>query len=154
MEKMKFQKITLFSGVMLALNSLIGSGWLFGAGTAAKVAGPAAILSWILGAIIIISIALTYVELGAMFPESGGMSRYAQYSHGPFLGFIAAWANWISLITLVPMEAVASVQYMSSWPWAWANWTHHFMKNGNITTPGLLVVFGFMLVFTLINFCQ
>ncbi|MDE6948674.1 MAG: APC family permease, partial [Limosilactobacillus sp.] len=82
----------------------------------------------------------------------GGMSRYAQYSHGPFLGFIAAWANWISLITLVPMEAVASVQYMSSWPWAWANWTHHFMKNGNITTPGLLVVFGFMLVFTLINF--
>lgn len=38
MEKMKFQKITLFSGVMLALNSLIGSGWLFGAGTAAKVA--------------------------------------------------------------------------------------------------------------------
>ena len=152
MEKMKFQKITLFSGVMLALNSLIGSGWLFGAGTAAKVAGPAAILSWILGAIIIISIALTYVELGAMFPESGGMSRYAQYSHGPFLGFIAAWANWISLITLVPMEAVASVQYMSSWPWAWANWTHHFMKNGNITTPGLLVVFGFMLVFTLINF--
>ena len=51
-----------------------------------------------------------------------------------------------------PNEAVASVQYMSSWPWAWANWTHHFMKNGNITTPGLLVVFGFMLVFTLINF--
>ncbi len=99
MEKMKFQKITLFSGVMLALNSLIGSGWLFGAGTAAKVAGPAAILSWILGAIIIISIALTYVELGAMFPESGGMSRYAQYSHGPFLGFIAAWANFINHVS-------------------------------------------------------
>lgn len=152
MEKIKFQKISLFSGVMLALNSLIGSGWLFGAGTAAKVAGPAAIISWILGAVIIISIALTYVELGAMFPESGGMSRYAQYSHGPLLGFIAAWANWISLITLVPMEAVASVQYMSSWPWSWANWTHRFMEGGNITTPGLGVVFIFMLIFTLINF--
>ena len=49
-----------------------------------------------------------------MFPESGGMSKYAQYSHGPMLGFIAAWANWISLVTLVPMEAVAAVQYMSS----------------------------------------
>lgn len=137
---------------MLALNSLIGSGWLFGAGTAARVAGPAAIISWILGAVIIISIALTYVELGAMFPESGGMSRYAQYSHGEFLGFIAAWANWISLITLVPMEAVASVQYMSSWPWSWANWTHHFLKNGNVTATGIGVVVIFMLVFTLINF--
>ncbi|KRL28395.1 APC family amino acid-polyamine-organocation transporter [Limosilactobacillus frumenti DSM 13145] len=152
MDKLKQHKITLFSGIMLALNSLIGSGWLFGAGTAAKVAGPAAIISWVIGAVIIIVIALTYVELGAMFPQSGGMSRYAQYSHGPFLGFIAAWANWVSLITLVPMEAVASVQYMSSWPWSWANWTHQFMKNGNVTTAGLWVVFLFMLIFTLINF--
>ncbi len=56
------------------------------------------------------------------------------------------------LVTLVPMEAVAAVQYMSSWPWKWANWTHHFMQGGNITTPGLLVVFAFMIIFTLINF--
>ena len=135
----KGHKISLFSAIMLALNSLIGSGWLFGSGSAAKIAGPAAILSWIIGAVIIIAIALTYVELGTMFPESGGMSKYAQYSHGPMLGFIAAWANWISLVTLVPMEAVAAVQYMSSWPWKWANWTHHFMQDGNITTPGLLL---------------
>lgn len=52
MDKLKRHKITLFSGVMLALNSLIGSGWLFGAGTAAKVAGPAAIISWIIGALL------------------------------------------------------------------------------------------------------
>lgn len=152
MKKKKLHQISLFSAVMLALNSLIGSGWLFGSGSAAQIAGPAAIISWILGAVIIIAIALNYVELGSMFPESGGMSRYAQYSHGPLLGFIAAWANWISLVTLVPMEAVAAVQYMSSWPWSWANWTKHFMHNGNITTQGLLVVFCFMLIFTLINF--
>lgn len=80
------------------------------------------------------------------------MSRYAQYSHGPLLGFIASWANWISLITLIPIEAVAAVQYMSSWPWSWANWTHAFLKNGAITTSGLMVVFVFILVFTLLNF--
>ena len=73
MEKLKRHKIGLFSAIMLALNSLIGSGWLFGSGSAAQIAGPAAILSWILGAVIIISIALTYVELGSMFPESGGV---------------------------------------------------------------------------------
>ncbi|MBC9720596.1 APC family permease [Lactobacillus acidophilus] len=152
MEKIKRHKIGLFSAVMLALNSLIGSGWLFGSGSAAKIAGPAAIISWILGAVIIIAIALTYVELGSMFPESGGMSRYAQYSHGPLLGFIAAWANWISLVTLVPMEAVAAVQYMSSWPWSWANWTKQFIKNGDITFEGIGVVFIFMIIFTMINF--
>ena len=152
MNKAPTQKISLFSGIMLALNSLIGSGWLFGAGTAARVAGPAAILSWILGAVIIICFALNYVELGAMFPESGGMSHYAQYSHGELLGFIAAWANWISLITLVPMEAVASVQYMSSWPWSWANWTSQFLHHGQVTTSGIGVVIIFMIIFTLINF--
>lgn len=109
---------------MLALNSLIGSGWLFGSGSAAKIAGPAAIILWILGAVIIIAIALTYVELGSMFPESGGMSRYAQYSHGPLLGFIAAWANW----------------------------TKQFIKNGDITFEGIGVVFIFMIIFTMINF--
>lgn len=152
MKKHQLHQISLFSAIMLALNSLIGSGWLFGSGSAAKIAGPAAIISWFLGAVIIISIALTYVELGSMFPESGGMSRYAQYSHGPLLGFIAAWANWISLVTLVPMEAVAAVQYMSSWPWSWANWTKNFMHAGNITGQGLLIVFIFMAIFTLINY--
>lgn len=146
------QKISLFSGIMLALSSLIGSGWLFGSGEAAKVAGPAATISWILGAVIMMLIAFNYVELGTMFPESGGMSRYAQYSHGPLLGFIAAWANWVSLITLIPIEAVASVQYMSTWPWKWANWTHAYIENGTITTKGLGIVIIFMIIFTLINF--
>lgn len=149
---MREHKISLFSGVMLALSSLIGSGWLFGSGAAARVAGPAAVISWIIGAVIMIMIAFNYVELGTMFPESGGMSRFAQYSHGPLLGFIAAWANWVSLVTLLPIEAVACVQYMSTWPWSWANWTRQFMHNGAITTQGLLVVFLIMIIFTLINF--
>ncbi|KRK32504.1 APC family permease [Loigolactobacillus bifermentans] len=146
------KKISLFQLVMLALGSLIGSGWLFGSWEAAKLAGPAAILSWIIGGLIIGSIAYNYIEIGTMFPESGGMSKYAQYSHGSFLGFIAAWANWVSLITIIPIEAVATVQYMSSWPWAWARWTHGFLSHGTITTAGLFVVFLIIIIFTLLNY--
>ncbi len=146
------RKISLFSLTMLALSSLIGSGWLFGSWQAAKVAGPAAILSWIIGGIVIGSIAYSYIELGTMFPEAGGMSKYAQYSHGPLLGFIAAWSNWISLIAIIPIEAVAAVQYMSSWPWSWAKWTHGFLSQGTVTTSGLMVVFVFIIVFMLLNY--
>ncbi|MBW1605269.1 APC family permease [Lactobacillus sp. Sy-1] len=146
------RKIGLFQIVMLGLSSIIGSGWLFGSWEASRVAGPAAIISWVIGAIVIGSIAFNYVELGTMFPESGGMSKYAQYSHGSLLGFIAAWANWVSLVTLIPIEAVAAVQYMSSWPWSWANWTRGFLSNGEITNEGLLIVFLFILVFTLLNY--
>ncbi|KRN06961.1 amino acid transporter [Liquorilactobacillus sucicola DSM 21376 = JCM 15457] len=146
------RKMSLFSIVMLTLSAIIGSGWLFGSGMAAHIAGPAAILSWILGGIIIGVIALNYIELGTMFPTSGGMSQYASFSHGPLLGFVAGWANWISLLTIIPIEAVAAVQYMSSWPWAWANWTRVFIEKGDITNLGLTVVFLFMLAFTLLNF--
>ena len=47
--------------------------------------------SWFL---VIGTIAYNYIEIGTMFPQSGGMSNYAQYTHGSLLGFIAAWANW------------------------------------------------------------
>ncbi|CAK1228146.1 APC family permease [Fructobacillus tropaeoli] len=149
---MKSHKIGLLQLVLLGLGSLIGSGWLFGSWEATRVAGPAAIISWVIGAVVIGVIAYTYIELGTMFPQSGGMSKFAQYTHGSLLGFIASWANWVSLITLIPIEAVAAVQYMSTWPWKWANWTHHFLSNGQITTPGLLVVFGFIVIFTLLNY--
>ena len=146
------KKIGLFQLIMLGLGSLIGSGWLFGAWEASKIAGPASIISWVIGGIIIGTIAYNYIELGTMFPQSGGMSKYAQYTHGSLLGFIASWANWISLITLIPIESVAAVQYMSSWPWSWANWTQNFISNDSITTAGLLVVFAFIVIFTLLNY--
>ena len=61
------------------LGSIIGSGWLFGAWRAAQLAGPGAIYAWIIGAVVILFVALTYAELGAMFPESGGAVRYGHY---------------------------------------------------------------------------
>src|SRR5260370_39919501 len=74
--------------LLTGLGSIIGSGWLFGAWKAAKIAGPAAIVAWVIGAVVILAIALTYAELGAMFPESGGVVRYARYSHGARRGLV------------------------------------------------------------------
>lgn len=85
-----------------------------------------------------------YIELGTILPENGGMSKYAQYSHGSLLGHFSSWANWVSLIVTLPIEAVACVQYMSSWPWQWAALTHHLMSGGKITFQGLLVVYLFL----------
>lgn len=61
------------------------------------------------------------------------MVKYTQYSHGSFIGFIAGWANWIAIVSVIPVEAVASVQYMSSWPWEWAKWTSNLVHNGTLT---------------------
>ena len=72
------RELGAFALMLVGLGSIIGSGWLFGAWRAAGLAGPDAVWAWIIGALIISAIALTYAELGAMFPESGGMVRYGQ----------------------------------------------------------------------------
>ena len=57
------------------LGSIIGSGWLFGAWRAAQLAGPGAVYAWIIGAVVIMFVAVNYAELGSMLPESGGAVR-------------------------------------------------------------------------------
>ncbi len=136
------------------LGSIIGSGWLFGAWNAAKLAGPGAVWAWVLGAAIIMTIALTYAELGAMFPESGGMVRYGHYSHGSLVGFIAAWGNWIAIVSVIPIEAEASVQYMSGWQWQWAQDLYHRVpgQHGELSHLGLSLAAVLVVVYFLLNF--
>ncbi len=138
-----------FALMLTGLGSIIGSGWLFGAWKASKIAGPAAIVAWIIGALVILAIALAYAELGAMFPESGGMVRYARYSHGSLVGFISGWANWIAIVSVIPIEAEASIQYMSSWPWPWA---HALYTHGSLSTLGLLLSAALVIVYFLLNY--
>ncbi|MCH5584832.1 APC family permease [Shimazuella sp. AN120528] len=143
------RNIGTFALMMTGLGSIIGSGWLFGAWKAAKVAGPAAIWAWVVGMIAILFIGLTYAELGAMFPKSGGMVRYGHYSHGSFVGFISGWANWIAIVSVIPVEAIASIQYMSSWPWEWAK----KLYNGEVlTTTGLFLAAILVVVYFFINY--
>ena len=136
------------------LGSIIGSGWLFGAWRAAQLAGPGAVYAWIIGAVVIMFVAFTYAELGAMFPESGGAVRYGHYSHGSLVGFVAGWAAWIAIVSVIPVEAEASVQYMSSWPWEWAHslYTHAANGQGVLTVPGLWISAALVVVYFLLNF--
>jgi amino acid transporter len=146
------RRMGTFALTMTGLGSIIGSGWLFGAWKAAQIAGPAAIFAWLIGMVVILFIALSYAELGAMFPEAGGMVKYPQYSHGSFVGFLAAWANWIAIASTVPVEAIASVQYMSTWPWEWAGWAHTLVQNNVLTFRGLVVASILLLVYFFLNY--
>ena len=148
------REVGTFALMLTGLGSIIGSGWLFGAWRAAGLAGPGAVWAWILGAAIIMTIALTYSELGAMFPESGGMVRYSYYSHGSLVGFIGAWANWIAIVSVIPVEAEASVQYMASWPYQWTHDLYIHLPDGHgvLTHPGLAIAAVLVIIYFLLNF--
>ena len=107
------RRISPFLLFMLSMNGIIGSGWLFAPMYAAKIAGPAAIISWLIGGIAAILIALTFAELSTMLPVAGGTAHIPQLSHGAFASFLLSWIAWITSLMLAPIEVQAVLQYSS-----------------------------------------
>lgn len=101
-----------------SLGCIIGSGWLFGPFYAAKIAGPASIVAWVIGGILMLLIALTFAELSTMFPLVGGIVRFAQFSHGTLVSFTMSWIGWVSCLIVAPLEVIAVLQYAANYlPW-------------------------------------
>jgi len=96
-----------------SVSAILGSGWLFTAFYTAKITGPSAILSWLVGGILIGIVAFTFAELCAMIPIMGSSSRIPHYTHGTVVSFLFAWIIWLSYAALAPTEVQAVLQYLS-----------------------------------------
>ncbi|MEU2623862.1 APC family permease [Streptomyces sp. NPDC007157] len=136
-------------GLMWAsVGSIIGSGWLYGAQKAVVQAGPAATISWVVGAIAIVLLALVHAELGGMFPVAGGTARYPHYAFGGLAGMSFGWFSWLQAATVAPIEVEAMIGYAGHWKWA----QHLEHANGTLTASGLLVAVILMALFVGVNF--
>lgn len=101
--------------LMLSINGMVGSAWLFAPLYAAKIAGSGALIAWLIGGIITIVIALTFAELSVLFPVAGGTAQIPQMSHGTLTSFIVSWIAWLSSLTMAPIEVQAILQYASTY---------------------------------------
>ena len=52
-----------------------------------------AMLVWFLGGLMTICAGLTGAELAAAIPETGGLTKYIEYTYGDFWGFLSGWAQ-------------------------------------------------------------
>lgn len=138
----------LFAGV----GSIIGSGWLFGALEASEIAGPAAIFSWAIGAVMIMIIALVYAELGTMFPVSGGVIRFPHLSYGSFASYTMGWVTWIAAAAVAPIEVEGALQYATRY----IGFTREHEVAGEtvhtLTSLGYVVAVIAMAAFVVINY--
>ncbi|WP_049774813.1 amino acid permease [Thermodesulfobacterium geofontis] len=102
------REIGLFPAVMLVVGNTIGTGIFTTSGFVIKeLKDPGALLLvWILGGLIALFGAISYAELGKMFPRAGGEYTFLRESFGEVFGFLA---GWISLIVgfSAPIAATA-----------------------------------------------
>ena len=131
---------------MVSAGSVIGSGWLLGTLNASEVAGPAAIVSWIIGAILLIGIALVYAELGSTYPIAGGTARFTWIHAGTLGGFFCGTFSYLQAVAIAPIEVEASIGYMN------AKWWHGLENSQSLLTgKGLVVGVAAMFLFTALN---
>ncbi|MEU2225411.1 APC family permease [Streptomyces sp. NPDC018347] len=95
----------------VAFGGIIGSGWLFGSFYGAQAAGPAAVISWVIGGAALTLIALVLIELGAGSPEAGGMVRWPLLANGPLAGTLIGWSMLLAVASTMAAQASAIVQY-------------------------------------------
>ncbi len=109
------KKLTLYGLTMIAVGSCIGSGIFV---TPAQIAGAVpnaglVLAVWALGGVIALSGALTFSELGGMFPGSGGVYIYLKEAYGEMVGFLYGWVILLVINTgALAGLCVAFAEYM------------------------------------------
>ena len=79
---------------LLVISNVIGAAIFLTPGTMAGALPSASLLllAWIAGGVIALCGGLTYAEMGAMYPRSGGLYVFLEEAYGPLIGFLFGWA--------------------------------------------------------------
>ena len=110
-----------WDGALLTIGAMVGTGIFITTGDIAKVLPyPGLILLvWVVGGLLTVAGALTYAELGVLFPHAGGMYHFLKEAYGPLPGFLFGWASFLVIMSGgIAAIAVGFGEYLGSFlPW-------------------------------------
>lgn len=102
------KSLGMFDILALAFGAMVGWGWVVLAGEWVISAGIwGAVLAFIFGGIAVILIGVTYAELAASMPLTGGEHTYTHRALGVHVSFICSWSILFGYLSVVAFEAVA-----------------------------------------------
>jgi APA family basic amino acid/polyamine antiporter len=122
--------IGLLAGVSILTGIMIGSGiFFFGTvvfGLASNSLGLS-LLAWLLGGLVTLVSALSYAELGTLFPNTGGYYVYLRKAYGKPIAFLSGWMNFFlsssgSITTLAVLFSNIFVVYVLQLPFELVRW--------------------------------
>jgi basic amino acid/polyamine antiporter, APA family len=90
----------------IGVGAMVGGGILALAGVAFSVSGPSAILAFLLNGIIAFVTALSFAEMAAANPQSGGTYTYAKKSLSVQVAFGVGWVVWFASLVAAVLYAL------------------------------------------------
>jgi APA family basic amino acid/polyamine antiporter len=95
------RSLTTWDTTLLTIGSIVGTGIFLTTSDIARQLPHAGwiVLVWIAGGLLSLAGALTYAEIGAMFPRAGGIYHYLKEAYGPLWGFLYGWAGFLVIMS-------------------------------------------------------
>jgi len=103
--------IGLAGATGVGLGAIVGGGILVLAGVAFRTTGPGAIAAFAANGLIAVVTALSFAELSAAFPESGGAYTYARKVLSVPVAFAVGWVLWFAYIVAGVLYALGFAEY-------------------------------------------
>lgn len=100
---------------MMAVGSVIGGSFFLGSSVAINAAGPAILISYILGGIIIYFILFALSEMTVANPDAGSFQTFAAKAFGKGAGFVVGWVYWSGMVLAMSSEATAASILIRNW---------------------------------------
>jgi L-asparagine transporter-like permease len=109
---------------MMAIGGAIGVGLFLGSGVTIRLAGPAVILSYLVGAGIALIMSYALAEMAVVHPVAGAFGVYAEKYLNPWAGFSVRATYGVAQIIAIGAEVTAAGIYISFWfpnvpQWIW-----------------------------------
>ncbi len=105
--------LRFFDITMIGIGAMIGAGIFVLTGSAARVAGPAALIAFAVNGIVTLLTAFTYAELGSAYSQAGGGYVWARESLPPPVGFISGWFSWAATLIACALYAAAFGSFLA-----------------------------------------
>lgn len=110
----EFRRVSGFTAACVLVSNVIGSGIFTTTGFMARDLGDAGTILalWIAGALLALTGAMSYSELGAALPQAGGEYVYLSRAYGSFLGFLSGWVSFtVGFSAAIAAAAVSFASY-------------------------------------------
>ncbi|OOC57089.1 MULTISPECIES: amino acid permease [Nocardiopsis] len=125
---------------LIAIGGSVGAGLFIGSGAVIQLAGPAAVLSYVLAGALVFFTLRALGEMVVAVPAGGSFSDYARLAFGPRAGFIIGWVYWWMYAVLVAAESVAGATILGQWVPGVPGWALALLVLLSMTAANLVSV--------------
>jgi AAT family amino acid transporter len=100
---------------MIAIGGAIGTGLFLGSGISIRLAGPAVVISYLIGAVAAYLMTLALGQMAVRHPAAGSFGVHAEIYLGSWAGFTVRWTYWLAQTIAIGEEVIASGIYARLW---------------------------------------